>query len=143
MKIPEYQNSLVWLVCAIFVVAFTGGLRAEPDKPASKSVTRTRPQVIYHVRPASNYAATLHAQAKTQTNNDLPIDSNMPTSLQISRENANAEAAEARTRQEAAERPRPTPRPKVQKRQQMMRPPMSVKSNGHGSKAHGPKGHKH
>lgn len=142
MKIPECRNRLIWLIGAMLYLAFCGGLCAEPDKPASKGATRTRPQVIYHVRPASNYAATLHAQAKTQ-NNDLPIDSSMPPSLQHSRENANAEAADARVRQEAAERQYSSPRPKVQKRQQAMHAPMSVKSHGHSAKGHGPKGHKH
>ncbi len=141
MKNPGFQFRLRQLLGAsIFALAAT--LLAEP--PATAPETRAvktppprgnKPQVIYHVRPASNYAATLHAQEKTQ-DNDLPVDNSMPTSLQLSRANANAAAAEARARQEAAERQRQSKRPKAHKKQ-TTRSPMSVKSKGHG------KGHKH
>src|SRR5205814_5686503 len=83
---------------------------------AKRPVVRTKPQVIYHLPPASNYAATLHAQAKGQ-NNDLPIDNDMPVSLQLSRANANAAAAAAEAREEA------TPSPSAQPRFNRPRPP--------------------
>ena len=70
--------------------------------------------MIYHLPASSNYAATLHSQAKGQSN-DLPVDSSMPTSLQISRANANAAAAQAR--EEAVTPPPPEPKvkhPKIQ-----------------------------
>jgi hypothetical protein len=137
MKNPGFQFSLVCFACAI-LFAFSAGLRAEPppsapDVQSSKVPpgTRTKPQIIYHVRPASNYAATLHSQEKTR-NNELPIDNDMPTSLQLSRSNANAEA---RAQQEAAVRERSPKRPKVQGNQ-VRRPPVSVKSKGHGNKGH-------
>ena len=138
MKHPGFQFTLMGFVCAI-LFAFSSILCAEPPpsspevKPAKVPNTpRTKPQIIYHVRPASNYAATLHSQEKSQSN-ELPIDSDMPTSLQLSRSNANAEA---RAQQQAAaveRRPKP---PKAQK-SHGRRPQFSVKSKGHG------KGHKH
>jgi hypothetical protein len=66
---------------------------------------RAKPQVIYHLPPSSNYAATLHSQAKSQSNT-LQIDGSMPTSLQISRAAANA-AAEQQPQQEAVMSPSP------------------------------------
>ena len=142
MRYPGSQSRLVQLaVVSFFALALV--LRAESPpsatetRPAKTAPARTRPQVIYHVRPASNYAATLHSQQKTQ-GNELPIDESMPTSLQISRSNANAAAAEAeaRARQEAAVKQRQPKRPRLQ-RKQMVRPAMSLKSRGHG------RGHKH
>lgn len=137
MKNPGFQFSLVRLVCAI-VFAFTPLLSAEspPSTPEVKpakapNATRTKPQIIYHVRPASNYAATLHSQEKTQ-NNELPIDGDMPTSLQLSRSNANAET---RPQQQAVIVERQQKRPKIQKGQGR-RPQFSVKSHGHGNKGH-------
>src|SRR3954463_10650349 len=115
MRNPGFQLSLVPFVCA-FLFALSTILRAEPPTNAPvvqqskvSPVARTKPQIIYHVRPASNYAATLHSQQKTQ-NNDLPIDGDMPTSLQLSHSNANAEA---RAQQEAALIERNRTRPKI------------------------------
>jgi hypothetical protein len=75
-----------------------------------------KPQIVYHLPRTSSYAAALHSQAKGQSN-DLPIDSTMPTSLQMSRAAANAAAAQARQESAApaeASPPRPVKRPKVQ-----------------------------
>jgi len=123
MKNPGFHCKSVWLGwVALFALA--GAVLAEaPDASTKKPVARPRPQVIYHLPSSSNSAATLHSQAKPQ-NNDLPIDSSMPTSLQISRANANAAAAEAR--EQPATSPPPAPRvkpPKVQHSQ-------SVKAKG-------------
>jgi hypothetical protein len=144
MRNPGFQLSLVSFVGAI-LLALSGTLRAEPPTSAPvvqqtkvSPVARAKPQIIYHVRPASNYAATLHSQQKTQ-NNDLPIDGDMPTSLQLSRSKANADA---RAQQEAPVVERNRTRPKIQK-SHGQRPPFSVKSKGHGGKGHGGKGHKH
>src|SRR5205809_2424035 len=114
MKNRGLQYRLVWLGGAL--LALTGAVMAQPGDTSStkQPVARPRPQVIYHLPPSSNYAATLHSQAKGQ-NNDLPVDSSMPTSLQISRANANAAAAQAR--EEAVTPPPPEPRvkrPRVQ-----------------------------
>ena len=144
MRNPGFQLSLIPFVCAP-LFALSAMLRAEPPTSApvvqqSKvpPAARTKPQIIYHVRPASNYAATLHSQQKTQ-NNDLPIDGDMPTSLQLSHSNANAEA---RAQHEAAVVERNRTRPKIEK-SPGKRSPFSVKSKGHGGKGHGGKGHKH
>src|SRR4051812_15209873 len=104
MRNPGFQLSLIPFVGAV-LFALSALLRAQPptsapDVQQSKvpPVARTKPQIIYHVRPTSNYAATLHSQEKTQ-NNERPVDGEMPTSLQLSRSNANAEV---RTQQQAA-----------------------------------------
>jgi hypothetical protein len=138
MKDPGFQ--LIFRLIFAASLALTGVVCAQPadQAPNKKPVARTKPQVIYHLPPSSNYAATLHSQAKAQ-NNDLPIDGEMPTSLQISRANANAAAAQAR--QEAA-----TPAPQ---KPQVARPKdpshrsvrsQSVKAKGparpHGNKSH-------
>jgi len=138
MNNPGFQFKQVWFI-GVSCIALVGTLYAQPPSnssdPRAAKAQRTRPQVIYHVRPSSNYAATLHSQEKTQ-NNDLPVDRGTPTTPQVPRENPNPPAVGAQPRQEAAVKQRPSAGPKVQKKQ-MARPPMSVKSHGHG------KGHKH
>ena len=96
MKNPRLHFKLSWLAWAALLVC-GGAVLAQPSDPGAnkKPVARTKPQVIYHLPPSSNYAATLHSQAKGQ-NNDLPVDASMPISLQMSRANANAAAAQAR-----------------------------------------------
>ena len=95
MKNPGFQSKAVWLGW-VALIALTGTILAQP--PLSM---RTKPQVIYHLPRSSNYAATLHSQAKGQ-NNDLPVDGGRPTSLSTSRANANAAAAEPQAPAEAA-----------------------------------------
>jgi hypothetical protein len=139
MKVPNFKFKLVRIICA-GSAAFAGSVLAESPEPGpSKSaMSRTRPQVIYHLPPASNYAATLHSQAKGQ-NNELPIDSSMPTSLQISRANANAAAA-----QQLQATPPPVQERHVQLKVRSNRPPIRQRSvihlpargNGHGNKSH-------
>jgi len=95
MKNPGFHCKSFWLGWAA-LPALAGALLAQPpDASTKKPVARPKPQVIYRLPSSNNSAATLHSQAKGQ-NNDLPIDSSMPTSLQISRANANAAAAQAR-----------------------------------------------
>jgi hypothetical protein len=95
MKDPGFRNKIVWLGWVAFF-ALIGTLLAQPPETGSTKTPapRTKPQVIYHLPRSSNYAATLHSQAKGQ-NNDLPVDSSMPTSLQIPRPNANPAAVRA------------------------------------------------
>ena len=83
MKDPSFNFRLARFVGAA-LLAFGAPVFAQPtDKPTNKAASpRAKAQVIYHLPPSSNYAATLHSQAKGQ-NNDLPVDSSMPTSLQI------------------------------------------------------------
>src|SRR2546423_15586718 len=94
MKDPDFKLKLSRLICAGCAALAATVWAEHPETGSNRSaVPRTKPQVIYHLPPASNYAATLHSQAKGQ-NNDLPIDSSMPTSLQLSRANANAAASQ-------------------------------------------------
>ena len=138
MENPGVQFRWLWFL-GVSCIALGGTLHAQTppnsSDPRAPKAQRTKPQVIYHVRPASNYAATLHSQEKTQ-NIDLPVDRGTPIPLQVPRENPNLPAVGAPPRPEAAVTQRPSARPKVQKKQ-MARPPMSVKSHGHG------KGKKH
>jgi hypothetical protein len=142
MKNPDFKLKLSCLLCA-GCAALAGTLLAESPETGSNKNTasRTKPQVIYHLPPASNYAAILHSQAKSQ-NNDLPIDSSMPTSLQMSRANANAAAAH---QQETATPPPPLQERRVKTRVRANRLPAqsrsSMKAPGHGN-AHGNKSHK-
>ena len=129
MNNPGFQYKSVRL-CGAALLAVTVAVSAQPPdfSLTKKPVARPKPQVIYHLPASSNYAATLHSQAKGQ-NNDLPIDSSMPTSLQISRANANAAAAQAR--EEAVTPPPPEPkmkRPSVQSIRSAR--PQSVKAKG-------------
>ena len=118
MKDPGFQHKLIWLLAAaLFAIAGPGFAQPPEKAPNRQNVVRPKPQVIYHLPRSSNYAATLHSQAKGQSN-DLPIDGDMPTSLQISRANANAAAAKAR--QEAATAP-PAEQPPQQVRQQRVK----------------------
>jgi hypothetical protein len=131
MKDPGFQLIFIRLIFAASL-ALTGAVCAQPSDqaPNKKPAARTKPQVIYHLPPSSNYAATLHSQAKSQ-NNDLSIDSDMPTSLQISRANANAAAAQAR--QEAA-----TPPPQEQPQVTRPKGPSHRSVRSQSSKAKGP-----
>jgi hypothetical protein len=143
MKNPGFQLHLVRFICAS-LFALTSLLRADPppNPPEAKSAKaptapRTKPQVIYHVRPASNYAATLHSQEKSQ-NSELPVDGGMPTSLQLSHANANSDAREQQQQKQQQQKPvqRVQKSPRVQKSSHG-RPPQSFgKSKGHGNKGH-------
>lgn len=114
MKDPGFQHKVICLLAAaLFAVAGPGFAQPPEKAPNKQNVARPKPQVIYHLPRSSNYAATLHSQAKGQ-NNDLPIDGGMPTSLQISRSNANAAAAKAREEANTA--------PPEQRQQQVRQP---------------------
>lgn len=118
MKDPGFKHKLIWpLAAALFAVVGPGFAQPPETAPNRRNGVRPKPQVIYHLPRSSNYAATLHSQAKGQ-NNDLPIDGDMPTSLQISRANANAAAAKAR--EEAATAP-PAEQPQHQIRQRRVK----------------------
>jgi hypothetical protein len=93
MKNPGFTLKLVRILLASSAAVALRAMAESPDSGPAKNTARSKPQVIYHLPPASRYGPTLHSQAKGQ-NNDLPIDSSMPTSLQISRANANAAAAQ-------------------------------------------------
>ena len=74
-----------------------------PPVPANVAPPpRAKPQIIYRLPRNSNYAATLHSQAKTQSH-PLPIDNSMSPSLQMSRSLANEAAAREQQRQQQLE----------------------------------------
>jgi hypothetical protein len=129
MKNPRFHCKSVWLGWAALVALACPVLAEPPDASTKKRVARPRPQVIYHLPSSSNSAATLHSQAKGQ-GNDLPIDSGMPNSHQVSRANANP-AAEAREQPMTSPPPAPTVKPpKVQR---------SPSAGAKGSSHSGPK----
>jgi hypothetical protein len=130
MKNPGFHGISFWLGWAT-LLALTGTLLAQPPDASKKMpVARSRPQVIYHLPSTSGSAATLHSQAKGQ-HNDLPIESGMPTSLQISRAHANAAASQAR--EEAV-----TP-PPLERRVKPRGVQRSHSAKGKGSSHSGPK----
>lgn len=92
---PHFHHRLLVLIA--FAVILGPGFAARAEQPPAESKSapapRAKPQVIYHLPRTSTYAATLHSQAKGQSN-VLPIDSDMPVSLQMSRAAANAAAAQ-------------------------------------------------
>jgi hypothetical protein len=93
MNNPALTRKLIQFLSATSLAAAVTVV-AQPDTSATRNrASRSRPQVIYHLPPASNYAATLHSQAKSQ-NNELPMGSSMPTSIQTAHANANAEGAQ-------------------------------------------------
>jgi len=105
MKLLRFSHNFFALVAAIALTRIVPLAQAQPPSTSAdgpndvkKTVTapRVKPQVIYHLPRSSNDAAALHAQAKAE-NNMLPIDSGMPTSLQLARSNANAAAVAAQT----------------------------------------------
>jgi hypothetical protein len=122
------------------------GATVRPAELKKSSPPRIKPQVIYRLPRVSGYAAALHSQAKTP-NNQLPIDNDMPVSLQLSRANANAAANAANQPSPPAESPEP---PKIQPTKESpsrspsrrsnirSKPPGKVHGpgNSHGNKSH-------
>jgi hypothetical protein len=139
MKNPGFNPKMIWLVCAAFAALAVTVLAQPPDIIAKKAPARSRPQVIYHLPPASSSAATLHSQAKGR-NSDLPADSDMPTSL--SHGKANEAAAAAQQQQTPTPQPQqPALNTRVQSNPSQARPRSSGKSSGHGN-SQGHKSHK-
>jgi hypothetical protein len=161
MNRPSFHCRTCLLIALAAIWGWSSVARAEqppvvappPAESKSASPTRTKPQVIYHLPRSSTYAATLHSQAKGQSN-ALPIDSSMPTSLQMSRAAANEAAAQAQqgpspsasnpdesgNSPEAAQK-RTVKRVKVQSNRSYLRSHAFPKARGPG-KSHGNKSHK-
>lgn len=138
MKNPGFNPKRIWLLCAAFASLAVTVFAEAPDLVPKKAPARSRPQIIYHLPPASNSAATLHSQAKGR-NNDLPVDSSMPTSLQMSHARANEAAAAAEQQQTPVPSPPPPPvTTRVESNSLRGRPRSSPKSQGHRH-AHGHK----
>ena len=86
---------------------------------------RSRPQIIYRLPRSSNYATTLHSQAKTH-GHPIPIDNSMSPSLQMPRE-----AAAAREQQQQTA-------PKANSSRQQRIKPSKFHSNQPQMRKHGP-----
>lgn len=159
---PFHLNSIAFLftsmmaICALAPAAVAEQPAVSPPAPAESKKTpapaRTKPQVIYRVPKAD--VAALHAQAKSQ-NEVLPVDGNMPTSLQMSRAAANDASAKAAAPQGPSASPNAsvaTPDPakngpthsriRAKERAQSKNPTSRVRSNGPPRNSHGPKSHK-
>jgi hypothetical protein len=109
---PFHLHSIAFLFTSVMAIgALAPAAVAEqpavsPHPPAESKKTpapvREKPQVIYHVSKAD--VAALHAQAKSQSD-ALPVDGNMPTSLQMSRAAANDAAVKAAAPQQPSASP--------------------------------------
>jgi hypothetical protein len=131
MKDPDFKPRLVRLIFAGCTALAATVLAESPENGSNKhSGSRSRPQVIYHLPRASNYAATLHSQAKGQST-DVPVDSELP------RANANAAPIE---QQQTVTAPSSERRVKVRSNRAPVRQRSFMKSPGHGN-GHG-KSHK-
>ena len=140
MKNPDFTLKPVRILLAVSMAVALRAMAESPDSGPAKNTARSKPQVIYHLPPASKYSSTLHSQAKGQ-NNELPIDSSMPASLQMSRANANAAAAAAQQQQTPAPSvERKAPRPKIKSNRSQTPPRSSGRprsfGNHHGNKPH-------
>jgi hypothetical protein len=138
MKNPGFTVRLIRLLIIGSTAVAATALAEPPDSGKKAAASRTRPQIIYHLPPASNYAATLHSQAKTQ-NNELPVDSSMPTSLQNANTNANAAQQQATPRPPVQEQ---RVRPKVKANRSQVSPRSFARPPGHGNPHGGGKSHK-
>ena len=137
MKDPVFQQSLSRLTCIVWLV-FSAAALAESPEPGSKhGAARTRPQVIYHLPPASDYAATLHSQAKTPYN-EVPAEGPTPVSLQTPRPNTNASIAPdqafASPGHERSLKPQVHSKPSQGRPRSFNKP--ANHGNGHGNKSH-------
>ena len=141
-----YQLGLLIAVAAIWGASSVLGAEQPPavTPPAELKTAqppRAKPQIIYRLPRTSSYAATLHSQSKTQSH-PLPIDSTMPTSLQMSRAAANEAAARAEQEQSASENQRKNA--STSRQQKVKRPKMqSHRPRGNGpGKSRGKSGKK-
>ena len=138
MKNPGFTHKLIRLLCASSIAVAVTILAQPPETGTTKSrPSGARPQVIYHLPPASNYAATLHSQAKSQ-NNELPVERSMPGSLQTSNANGNAAAAPSPT---AIPQPERNLKPRAKSNRPQARQHSYGKSSGQGN-GHGNHSHK-
>jgi hypothetical protein len=144
---PHFHHRLLVLIA--FAAIWGPGFAARAEQPPvasqppaeSKSAPapRAKPQVIYHLPRTSTYAATLHSQAKGQSN-VLPIDSTMPISLQMSRAAANAAAGQAQEEPSASPsnaKSTDAPRQNTLKRSKMPAGRPQIRSHP-APKGHGP-----
>jgi hypothetical protein len=139
MRNPAFKVRLVrFLVLGSTAVAATAMAQPPETGSSKRAASRTRPQIIYHLPRSSNYAGTLHSQAKSQ-NSELPNDSAMPNPIQNSRPDVNPAV------QPQQQAPQPSfqqqrVKPKVKANRSQARPHSFAKPPG-GGNPHG-KSHK-
>jgi hypothetical protein len=136
MKDPGFKLNVAPLICAVCLALVTTVLAQSPETGAK--ISRSRPQVIYHLPPASNYAARLHSQAKSQIN-EPPIDSG-PVSLQMSQAELNSVPVEPPQKQAMPSQQRAVRNKAIHNRTQV-RPHSFARPSGHGN-PHGNKSHR-
>jgi hypothetical protein len=159
---PFHLNSIAFLfismmaTCALGPAALAEQPAVTPHAPVESKKTpappREKPQVIYHVSKAD--VAALHSQAKSQKD-ALPVDDNMPASLQISRATANDTAAKAAAPKPPSEPPKvpvatpdpakngpPHSRVRSKERAQSKNSIPRARGNGPPRNSHAPKSHK-
>ena len=143
MKFPGPYRKWIWLGCVTSLALAALVVAQPPDKPKAASTPAARPQVIYHVRPTSDYAATLHSQAKGQ-NNDVPAEGGRSPSVEPPRPSPVVPAPEARgplesIQQAPAIEQRHVKQPKAPSNR-VVRPhafkPQKQHGNPHGGKSH-------
>lgn len=136
MKDPSFNRNLLRLLCGGWMV-FAGLVLAQSPEngPVKRPAPRAKPQVIYHLSRSSNYAASLHSQAKSQ-NSEMQDDDGGPVSLQMSRATPTPLPAPPSA---AASGPERQMKPKV--RSNRSQPRSFAKPPGHGN-GHGNKSRK-
>jgi hypothetical protein len=137
MKNPGFKSKLVRLVCTGCAVLCATVVAQPPETGANKK-PRSRPQVIYHLPPSSNYGPTLHSQAKGQRN-EVPVESGTPSAVQIPPDNPNVATAIQQQTPRPAPQERNVTRPVQSNRpanrpRSVHKPP--VHDNSHGKKSH-------
>jgi hypothetical protein len=132
MKNPGFKSKLVRLVCTGCAV-LSATVVAQPPETGANKKPRSRPQVIYHLPPSSSYGATLHSQAKGQSN-EVPVESGTPAAPPPPPRDTPNPAT-------ALQQQTPRPQRNVTRRVQSNRPRSLSKAPVHGN-SHPNKSHK-
>lgn len=127
----------IWVPASFAQAEQPPAISPPPAQVKTAPPPRAKPQIIYRLPRNSNYAATLHSQAKTQSH-PLPIDNTMSPSLQMSRAAANEAAAREQQQQQLKQQQQQQTAPKVNSsRQERVKPP-KVQSNQPQMRKQGP-----
>ena len=139
-RVPSRYAALIALL-----VMLAPGYVAQAEQPPAMSPPpaqvkvapppRAKPQIIYRLPRNSNYAATLHSQAKTQSH-PLPIENTMSPSLQMSRQAANEAAAREQQKQQQQQQQQNAPKANTSRSQRIK--PSKFHSNHPQMRKHGP-----
>jgi hypothetical protein len=141
MTRPRIHPRFIALVAAL--VAILGpSYVAQAEQPPAMSPPpaqvrmapppRSKPQIIYRLPRTSNYATTLHSQAKTQSH-PIPNDNSTSPSPEMSRSAAN----EAAAREQQQQQPQRTA-PKANSSRQQRIKPSKFHANQPQMRKHGP-----